>query len=134
MTQPALDPRTPPPPDRRLRSARSALKRYRFMAFFTGVMLLILTFVAIPLQIWAHNDALVHVFGFIHGWGYVVYLLAVADLGLRLRWGLLRLVLVALAGTVPFCSFIAEHRVMKRIRAERPELSAGPAAPDSLGR
>ncbi len=132
MTQPATDPRTPPPADRRLRSARSALRRYRFMAFFTGVMLLILTFVAIPMQIWAHNDALVHVFGFIHGWGYVIYLLTAADLGLRLRWGLLRLVLVALAGTVPFCSFIAESQVMKRIRTERPELTGAPAAADNL--
>jgi integral membrane protein len=94
------------------------------MAFFTGVMLIILTFVAIPLQVWAHNDAMVHVFGFIHGWGYVVYLVTAADLGLRLRWNLLRIVLVAVAGTVPFCSFIAEHQVMKRIRVEQPGLAA----------
>jgi len=100
------------------------LKRYRFMAFFTGVMLVILTFVAIPLQIWADNDSMVHIFGFIHGWGFVVYLLATADLGLRLRWSLLRLLLVAVAGTVPFCSFIAEHQIMKRLRVEHPELSA----------
>ena len=87
------------------------------MAFFTGIMLLILTFVAIPLQVWGNNDVLVHIFGFIHGWGFIVYLVTVADLGLRLRWNLVRIVLVAVAGTVPFCSFIAEHQIMKRIRA-----------------
>ena len=118
MTDPAVDPR-PPSPHPTPRSAPGALRRYRFMAFFTGVMLLILTFVAIPLQVFADNDTLVHIFGFIHGWGFVIYLVTVADLGLRLRWGLLRMLLVAVAGTVPFCSFIAEHKVTQQIRAER---------------
>jgi integral membrane protein len=124
VTGPALDPRSPTPPPAAARSARGALKRYRFMAFFTGVMLIILTFVAIPLQVWAHNDTLVHIFGFIHGWGFVIYLVTTADLGLRLRWSLLRIVLVAVAGTVPFCSFVAEHQIMKRIRVEQPGLAA----------
>jgi integral membrane protein len=131
VTSPGLDPITPTGPTsptsptqvKRLRSTRSALMRYRFMAFFTGVMLLILTFVAIPLQVWAHNDTMVHIFGFIHGWGFVVYLVTVADLGLRLRWNLVRIVLVAVAGTVPFCSFIAEHTIMGRVRIDHPELA-----------
>ena len=69
----------PPPAGVPRRSAESggALLRYRFMAFFTGVMLIILTFVAIPVQIWGHNDVLVHIFGFIHGWGFLVYLVTV---------------------------------------------------------
>jgi integral membrane protein len=117
VTGPALDPRTAP--SRQQRGLRGALLRYRFMAFFTGVMLIILTFVAIPVQIWGGNDVLVHIFGFIHGWGFILYLVTVADLGLRLRWHLVRILLVAVAGTVPFCSFIAEHQVMKRIRADQ---------------
>jgi integral membrane protein len=136
VTGPAIDPASPAPQSpptsqlsRQQRGVRGALVRYRFMAFFTGVMLLILTFVAIPLQVWGHNDVLVHIFGFIHGWGFIVYLLTVADLGLRLRWHLVRIVLVGLAGTVPFCSFIAEHQIMKRIRAEQ-DVRAGQA--DSL--
>ena len=101
MTGPAVDPASQAPQSpptaqlsRQQRGVRGALLRYRFMAFFTGVMLLILTFVAIPLQVWGHNDVLVHIFGFIHGWGFIVYLVTVADLGLRLRWHLVRIVLV----------------------------------------
>ena len=101
------------------------------MAFFTGTMLLILTFVAIPLQVWGNNDVLVHIFGFIHGWGFIVYLVTVADLGLRLRWNLVRIVLVAVAGTVPFCSFIAEHQIMKRIRTAEPASAA--SSPGAAG-
>jgi integral membrane protein len=127
MSTPAPSQR--PIPASRRPGARTALKRYRFMAFFTGVMLLILTFVAIPMQIWAHNDTLVHIFGFIHGWGFVVYLLSVADLGLRLRWNIVRIVLVAVAGTVPFCSFIAEHFVSRDIKAR---LTASEQPADSL--
>jgi integral membrane protein len=119
VTDPALDSQPPAPGAAPVRTAPGALLRYRFMAFFTGVMLVILTFVAIPLQIWADNDTMVHIFGFIHGWGYVVYLAAVADLGLRLRWSLVRIALIAIAGTVPFCSFIAERKVTARVRAEQ---------------
>jgi hypothetical protein len=32
---------------------------------------------------------------------------------------LVRLVLIAIAGTVPFCSFIAERKVTQRVRAQQ---------------
>jgi integral membrane protein len=106
------------------RNLAGTLARYRVMAIVTGIGLVILTFVGIPLQIWADNDKVVAIVGTAHGYLYLVYLAATADLGLRLRWPLWRMVLIAIAGTVPFCSFIAERKVTRRIRAERAELSA----------
>jgi integral membrane protein len=106
------------------RNLAGTLARYRVMAVVTGIGLVILTFVGIPLQIWAGNDKVVAIVGTAHGYLYLVYLAATADLGLRLRWPLWRMVLIAIAGTVPFCSFIAERKVTRRIRAERAELSA----------
>jgi integral membrane protein len=95
------------------------------MAIVTGIGLVILTFVGIPLQIWADNDKVVAVVGTAHGYLYLVYLAVTADLGLRLRWPLVRLVLIAIAGTVPFCSFIAERKVTRRVRAD-PAVASAP--------
>ena len=84
--------------------------RYRIMAFTTGMLLVLLVFVAIPIQLWGHNNGPVAVIGTAHGFLFMVYLLTAFDLGVRLRWRWLKLGLVMLAGTVPFASFYAEHR------------------------
>jgi integral membrane protein len=86
-----------------------AFLRYRIMAFVTGVLLVLLVFVAIPIQLWGHNKTPESIIGTAHGFLFMVYLLTALDIGIRLRWPWLKLGLVMLAGTVPFCSFIAEH-------------------------
>jgi integral membrane protein len=103
----------------RTRPVAGALTRFRVMALVTGTGLVILTFVGIPLQIWADNDTVVAVVGTAHGYLYLVYLAVTADLGLRLRWPLLRMLVIAIAGTVPFCSFVAERKVTARVRQEQ---------------
>jgi integral membrane protein len=99
------------------RGVPGSLVRYRVMAYITGVMLLLLCFVAIPIQIWGHNDGPVSVIGTAHGFLYCVYLLAAFDLALRARWSALGTVFVLLAGTIPFLSFVAERIVTRRTRA-----------------
>jgi len=79
------------------------------MAFVTGVLLVLLVFVAIPIQIWGHNKTPEAIIGTAHGFLFMVYLVTALDIGIRLRWPWLKLGLVMLAGTVPFCSFVAEH-------------------------
>ncbi|WP_112245033.1 DUF3817 domain-containing protein [Kribbella monticola] len=98
-TTPAISPAT-----------RSALTRYRVIAYIVGVMLLVLLFVAMPLKYLGDNPSAMNVVGPLHGFLYVIYLLASFDLARRVRWSLPRLVLVALAGTIPFLSFYAERK------------------------
>ncbi len=101
------------------------LGRYRVMAYVVGVMLLVLC-VAIVVKYAGHSPGPVAVVGPIHGFLYVVYLAATADLARRHRWPPRRVVLVALAGTIPLLSFVAERRVTAdelaagRDRATRP--------------
>ncbi|NEA33354.1 DUF3817 domain-containing protein [Streptomyces sp. SID13031] len=92
-------------------AVRSALTRYRVIAYIVGVMLLVLVFVAMPLKYIGDNPSAMNVVGPLHGFLYVVYLLGAFDLARRVRWSLPRLVLVALAGTIPFLSFYAERKV-----------------------
>jgi integral membrane protein len=95
----------------------SALIRYRVIAYVVGVFLLILTLVAMPLKYFANAPTMVAIVGPIHGFLYMVYLVVAFDLALRARWPLRYTVLILLAGTVPFLSFVAERSVTKRVRA-----------------
>jgi integral membrane protein len=104
----------------------AALQRYRVIAWVVGVGLLVLVFVAVPLKYFADTPALVEVVGPIHGFLYVIYLLCSLDLAFRTRWNLLRTLLVMLAGTVPFLSFVAERKVTANVTAVM--ATASPAA------
>jgi integral membrane protein len=101
-----------------------ALKRFRVMAWVVGVFLIILVFVGIPLQVFAHNDSVVSIVGPIHGFLYIVYLIFAFDLAVRARWPFLRTVLVLLAGTIPVLTFVAERKATGWIRQR-----AQPAVP-----
>jgi integral membrane protein len=95
---------------------RGALLRYRVMAYVVGIGLIVLVFVGIPLQIAGHPEV-VKVVGPIHGFLYIVYLVAAADLTRRGRWPITQLVWVILAGLIPFAAFVVERRVTRRVEA-----------------
>ena len=77
------------------------------------------------------NPKPVEIFGAIHGYGYLLYLITAADLAWRARWSLLKTVLVMLAGTIPFMSFVAEHYVMRDINAAKDAAAGGSPAADT---
>ena len=94
---------------------RGALARYRVMAYIVGVGLLALC-AAMILKYAFDQDRYVAIVGPVHGFLYIVYLVAVVDLALKVRWTLKTTILVMLAGVVPVVSFVAEHRVTARVR------------------
>ncbi len=96
-----------------------ALTRFRVMAWVTGVMLLILVFVAMPVKYIGDDDSLVRIVGVAHGWLYIVYLITALTIAYQARWRPLRTLLVLLAGTVPFASFVAERKVVAIARRQR---------------
>ncbi len=107
---------------------RGALVRYRVMAWIVGVLLVVLVVVGMPLKYLGGNDAVVVATGVPHGWLYMVLLITAYDLGRRVRWPWLRLLLIAAAGTVPFLSFVAEHFATKDVRARLAAVREVPAA------
>jgi integral membrane protein len=97
-----------------------ALLRFRIMAFTTGVVLLSGT-IALILKDVANVKHMEPGTGLLwlgHGYLYLVYVATVLNLGLKLRWPFIRIVLVALAGTIPTMSFVAEHVVTRDVRAK----------------
>ena len=94
-------------------AARKALTFFKVMAFIVGVGLLVLLVEIVleygtsmkgeqnPLHWWPQP----------HGFIYMVYLVATANLGFKVGWSLPKMVGVMLAGCVPFLSFWVERRV-----------------------
>ena len=101
--------------DRRGAGVAPALLRYRAMAYIVGTGLVILVCVAVPLKYAAGQPLLVQVVGTLHGFLFIVYLMASVDLGLRCRWPLWFIAAVMAAGTIPFASFAAERYVSRRM-------------------
>lgn len=108
-----------------------AITRYRVLALITGVNLLVLCLVVIPLQVFAHNTVLEFPVSAIHGYGYLAYLAAALDLSLRARFSPARTILIMLAGTIPFAAFFYERIVVrdsKKLLAESEARKAAKAA------
>jgi integral membrane protein len=95
---------------------RGALLRYRTIAYIVGVVLVVLVVIGMPLKYGWDKPGVVETVGPAHGFLYMVYLVAVFDLARRTRWGLRRMLLVMLAGTIPFVSFYAERVVTRWVR------------------
>lgn len=101
-------------------AVRPRLTFFKVMAFVVGVGLLVLVTEMVlsygfdmkgdenPLAWWPQP----------HGFIYMVYLVATALLGFKVNWSLTKMVLVMLAGCVPFLSFWVERRVAREVEAE----------------
>ena len=116
----SADPATSATPQPITPAVRGALTRYRVIAYVVGVMLLLLVFVAMPLKYFADNPAAMDVIGPLHGFLYMVYLVAAFDLWRRTGWPLSRMVVIVLGGVVPLMTFFVERGVVRDARALRP--------------
>lgn len=89
-----------------------ALKRYTFVAYLAGVILILFT-VEIIVKYTLGPE--IPWFAQLHGIVYMVYLVVGFDISRKanLTWG--QTLLVLLAGTVPIMSFVAEKRIRRRV-------------------
>ncbi len=92
---------------------KAAVLRYRVMAYVTGVVLIVLCFVGIPLQI-VGKPAVANDVGVVHGILYIIYLVNAWILARKLRLANKPTVLMLLAGTVPIMTFIVERWITRR--------------------
>jgi len=94
-----------------------ALQRYRVLANVVGVVLVVFLLIAVPLRYLGGEPRLSETISPVHGFLYVVYLGVTVDLARRAGWSVLRTLLVGLAGTVPFLSFVVERRMTRDVEA-----------------
>jgi integral membrane protein len=112
---------------------KAAVLRYRVMAYVTGVVLMVLCFVGVPLQVAANSPAVANYVGILHGIIlYPIYLVCAWMLAHKLRIGNKQMVIMLLAGTIPVMTFVVERWVTRRFIAPAlasQELAAEPVRP-----
>ena len=117
---------------------RLALKLYRITSIITGSFLLLLCLMMVFRYIFGVDIELGGPFGFlylnpreqitainlstiiliVHGWFYVLYVLADFNLWSPMRWGPLRLLIMFSGGIIPLLSFILERRIHREVVAK----------------
>lgn len=128
-----------------------SLTFYKVFAFITGIMLLLLVakmimdygfgqeiYIGGTTASGAENTFGVHPDGavtggqavsfwvaVVHGWIYVIYVIAGFRLWYLMNWRFSRLVMIVLGGVVPFLSFIVERKIASEVHGE---MQANPEA------
>lgn len=93
------------------------LRVYRVMSIVTGIGLLLLVLVAVPLRYLGNEPAFSTTYSPIHGAIYMVYVGVVVWVTTRRGWSPVKALLVIIAGAVPFASFFVERKVIADERA-----------------
>jgi integral membrane protein len=90
------------------------LRIYRVLAWITGVLLVILVFVGLPLKYLADVPAVDAIVGVAHGvFFFPAYVVSTLVVGYRRGWSIIKILVVAACGVIPFGSFVAEHRIVQ---------------------
>jgi integral membrane protein len=98
------------------------------MAYVTGVVLVVLCFVGIPLQVAGH-PAVANNVGVVHGILYIIYLVFAWILSRKLGLAIKPTVIMLLAGTIPIMTFIVERWVTRRFINPALAVQPQPAQP-----
>jgi len=112
------------------------VRAYRFMAYLTGTVLIILCFVGIPLQVFANNLVVVKYVGTAHGILYIIYVVVAFLMTrlVRMKIASPATVIVLLAGTIPVLTFVVERWVTRTYINPALAASAARAVPMTAAR
>ena len=110
---------------------KNLLTAYRALALVVGVLLAFGALVAFPLKYLAVEGSSLQEFGesasivwLVHGWVFIVYVVVAFLLSRRAGWSLGFTALALVAGLIPLLIFWVERQVVRRLRAEHPELAS----------
>ena len=107
--------------------ARKGLTFFKVMAVIVGIGLLLLT--AQVILKYAFDNGALDWWPQPHGLVYIVYIAATVNLSFKMRWSLLKMVGVILAGCVPFLSFYIERKVSANVEGDLAALAEEVPAP-----
>jgi integral membrane protein len=102
---------------------------YRILAFVVGILLAFGSLIVLPCKYLLTDGSTLQRFGedasivwLFHGWIYAIYFIVTFFLWRRAGWSIAFTALVLIAGLVPLLIFWVERLVMKKLRAENPEM------------
>lgn len=105
------------------------LKGYVVLAWITGTAITVLELVALPMKWWANSPGLGSGLGLVHGMGlYPLYVIVCLVVAFRYRVSIPHMVVMALAGLLPFASPAVAHWTLHHIDRREAEKAAKAAA------
>lgn len=97
---------------------------FRVLAIIVAIGLLVVV-VEVIMHYGFHDESLIWWLP-VHGYLYFAYCGATFWLGSRMHWSLSWIILIMMAGWLPFLSFYAEYRTTQRVRLELMSFSTAP--------
>lgn len=92
----------------------TAVGRLRLLAFFEGISLLLLIFIAVPMKYVWHSPALVQAIGPIHGALFLLFIFESIRLSAEQKWSFKQTTWkVVLSSFIPFGTFYIDHRILR---------------------
>lgn len=95
------------------------LKLFRWTGHLEGTSLLLLLFVAMPLKYIWQAPGMVRVVGMAHGVLFIAYILFAMMYGQKKGWPIKTLLIAFVLSSVPFGTFIFDHKFLKADSAGR---------------
>ncbi|NTX10654.1 DUF3817 domain-containing protein [Myxococcus sp. CA051A] len=92
---------------------KTPLGRFRAVALLEGLSFVCLLFIAMPLKYAADMPLAVRFTGMAHGLLFVLYLFALMEAAIALRWSFVRVAVAFGASLVPFGNFLLDAKLRK---------------------
>jgi integral membrane protein len=112
----------------------AAVLRYRVMAYITGVLIIIVCFIGVPLQFAAGKPWIDNNIGTLHGFLYIIYVIFAYMLAQKLGVTRKQTVIMMLAGTIPVMTFVVERWVNRSFIQPALAAETAGAAQQPVGR
>ena len=93
---------------------KSSLGRLRIVAFLEGLSFVILMGIAMPLKYYWGFEHATQAIGMIHGLLFILYLYLVFPAKSDLEWSWFRTFIILTASVIPFGTFVAEYKVLRK--------------------
>lgn len=98
-------------------TGKACIKRLRIIGLLEGISYLILLGIAMPLKYYAGYPMAVKVVGWIHGLLFVLFIIALAQATLILKWKPGKVIAAFVASLLPFGTFVLDKKLQKEEQA-----------------
>jgi integral membrane protein len=97
------------------------IRFFRIIALLEGTSFLLMLFVTIPLKyIWDIKEP-AYFLGMAHGVLFLLYVVLALLVHFRVKWNFITLFWVLIASLLPFGTFVADQKILKKLTDHQPE-------------
>lgn len=93
-------------------SLKNQVFTFKWISILEAISFLVLLFIAMPLKYIWNNPEMVELFGRLHGFLFIAYILGAFVMFKQLQWDIKTLLIVCFCSVLPFGPFYAEKKYL----------------------